>query len=174
MVLEDHRVPQVTFQLMIPGAGGYYDPADRVGLASWAAAMMREGTATRTSEQISQALETMAANALRGRRRVVDEREVYGSALTATFPKLFDLSADVLLHPSFPAAEWDRYKTRTQAAVHANPHEPELPRQRDVQPGGVRHASGEPHLRDARRARRDRRRRRSPSSIARTTCPITR
>ena len=33
MVLEDHRVPQVTFQLMIPGAGGYYDPADRGGLA---------------------------------------------------------------------------------------------------------------------------------------------
>src|SRR5690348_13802749 len=29
MVLEDHRVPQVSFQLMIPGAGGYFDPADR-------------------------------------------------------------------------------------------------------------------------------------------------
>ena len=28
MVLEDHRLPQVSFQILIPGAGGYYDPAD--------------------------------------------------------------------------------------------------------------------------------------------------
>ena len=28
MVLEDRRLPQITFQIIIPGAGGYYDPAD--------------------------------------------------------------------------------------------------------------------------------------------------
>ena len=44
MVLEDHRVPLVTFQLQIPGAGGYFDPADQVGLAQMTATMMREGT----------------------------------------------------------------------------------------------------------------------------------
>ena len=26
IVLEDHRLPQISFQLFIPGAGGYYDP----------------------------------------------------------------------------------------------------------------------------------------------------
>ena len=35
MVLEDHRLPQVTFQIFIPGAGGYYDPLDNPGLASF-------------------------------------------------------------------------------------------------------------------------------------------
>src|ERR1043165_4045122 len=44
MVLEDHRVPQVSFQLMIPGAGGYFDPTDRAGLAGGTAGVMREGT----------------------------------------------------------------------------------------------------------------------------------
>ena len=34
MVLEDHRLPQITFQIIIPGAGGYYDPADQIGLAA--------------------------------------------------------------------------------------------------------------------------------------------
>ena len=29
MVMEDRRLPQVTFQILIPGAGGYYDPATR-------------------------------------------------------------------------------------------------------------------------------------------------
>jgi hypothetical protein len=26
MVLADHRLPRVTFQIIIPGGGGYYDP----------------------------------------------------------------------------------------------------------------------------------------------------
>ena len=55
-------LPQVTFQIIIPGAGGYFDPADKIGLASYTAALMREGTKTRTSPQISEALETMAAS----------------------------------------------------------------------------------------------------------------
>ena len=62
MVLEDHRLPQVTFTLIIPGAGGYFDPTDKIGLASYTASLMREGTKTRTSPQISEALETMAAS----------------------------------------------------------------------------------------------------------------
>ena len=61
MVLEDHRLPQISFQIFIPGAGGYDDPPDQPGLASFVAAMMREGTAARSSEQISQQLEVMAA-----------------------------------------------------------------------------------------------------------------
>ena len=31
MVLEDHRLPQISFQMLIPGAGGYDDPADQPG-----------------------------------------------------------------------------------------------------------------------------------------------
>ena len=125
LVLEDHRVPQVSFQLSIPGAGGYYDPPDKIGLASFVAAMMREGTATRTSEQISQALETMAANVGVGAGASSISATVSGSSLTSSFPKLFELSADVLLHPTFPAAEWDRYKTRTRPSftqLRTNPN----------------------------------------------------
>jgi zinc protease len=125
MVLEDHRVPQVSFQLVIPGAGGYYDPADKVGLASFVAAMMREGTTTRSSEQISQALETMAATLGVGAGASSVNATVSGSSLTQTFPTLFGLAADMLLHPSFPAAEWDRYKTRTRPSftqLRTNPN----------------------------------------------------
>ena len=62
MVLEDHRVPQVTFQLMIPVPQAVATiRRSRAGLATWAAAMAREGTATRSSAQISEALETIGA-----------------------------------------------------------------------------------------------------------------
>ncbi len=44
MVLEDHRLPRVAFQIIIPGAGGYFDPPAMIGLSTYTAQMMREGT----------------------------------------------------------------------------------------------------------------------------------
>jgi zinc protease len=123
MVLEDHRLPQLSFQIFIPGAGGYYDPADEPGLASFVAALMREGTGSRTSEQISQQLEVMAASLTVGAGAGL-EASVNGSSLSDQFEKLLDIAADVLLHPSFPEEELARYKERTRAQLtqqRANP-----------------------------------------------------
>ena len=117
MVLEDRRVPQITFSLIIPGAGGYADPAARPGLAGAAAAMMREGTATRTSAQISEQLETMAATVNVGASISTPDGFVGGSALSEHFARVFDLAADILLHPSFPDDELARYKQRTRAQL---------------------------------------------------------
>ena len=61
MVLEDHRSPQIIMNIIMEGAGGYYDPADSYGLAGFTAAMMLEGTATRTAQQIAQEQEAMAS-----------------------------------------------------------------------------------------------------------------
>jgi zinc protease len=40
-----------------------------------------------------------------------------GGALTENFDRLFDLAAEILLAPSFPAEEWDRLKTRAKAQL---------------------------------------------------------
>jgi predicted Zn-dependent peptidase len=117
MVLEDHRLPQVTFQIIIPGAGGYFDPADKIGLASYTASLMREGTKTRTSPQISEALETMAASLSVASSLSGVSAAISGSSLTEDFGRLTDLAADVLLDPAFAPAEWDRFKTRTKAGL---------------------------------------------------------
>lgn len=115
IVLEDHRLPQISFQLFIPGAGGYYDPADRPGLATFTAGLMREGTATRKSSEISQQLEVMAASLVVGAGVSSPEATLTGSCLSDQFDRLFDLAADVLLHPAFPAEELARYKQRTRS-----------------------------------------------------------
>jgi zinc protease len=116
MVLEDRRLPQITFTLLIPGAGGYYDPADSIGLASYTASMMREGTKSHTSPQISEALETMAASLNVTGNLSGTTASMSGSALSEHFDKLMDLAADVLLNPAFPAAEWDLMKTQAKAS----------------------------------------------------------
>jgi zinc protease len=125
IVLEDRRLPQITFQIIIPGAGGYFDPADRSGLATFTAQLMREGTRTRTSPQISEALETMSATLNVASGLSATSASVSGGSLTENFDKVLDLAADVLLNPAFAPAEWDRLKTRTKAGLvqnRANPN----------------------------------------------------
>jgi zinc protease len=117
IVLEDHRAPVVTFQMIIEGAGGYYDPASTPGLAGFTASLMREGTTTKTSEQLSEQLDRLAATVSAGAAISSPFASVNGSGLTNNLDTVLALMADVLMHPSFPQAEIDRYKTRTRAGL---------------------------------------------------------
>src|ERR1051326_6700214 len=120
IVVEDHRAPQSFFQMIIEGAGGYYDPPSSPGLASFTAALMREGTATRTSEQISEQLDRLAAAVGVGAGVSSPFATVSGSGLTSNLDTVLALMADVLMNPSFPQAEIDRYKARTRAGLMQN------------------------------------------------------
>ncbi len=120
MVLEDHRTPLVTFQLLIPGAGGYFDAPASVGLASATAAMMREGSAARTTTQISEQLETISGAVNVGTGMSSLDATFSGSALTQNLEHVFDIGADVLLHPTFPEEELAKYKARTKAGLNQN------------------------------------------------------
>jgi zinc protease len=117
MVLEDHRAPIVNFTLIIEGAGGYYDPPDMPGLAGFVATLMREGTATKTSEQISSELDRLAATVTTTASISSPFATISGFGLTDTLDTVLGITADVLLHPSFSQAEIDRFKTRTQATL---------------------------------------------------------
>ena len=117
IVLEDHRTPLVTLQMIIDGAGGYYDPASLPGLAGFTATLMREGTASKTSEQISEQLDRLAASVGVGAGLSSPFASVTGSGLTNKLDTVLALMADVLQHPSFPDAEIARYKTRTRAGL---------------------------------------------------------
>jgi zinc protease len=117
MVIEDHRAPQVSMQLIVEGAGGLFDPADAPGLAATTAAMMSEGTATRTSQQIAQDLEAMASSVSVNTGASSEFAVLMASSLADNLDRTLDLAADILLHPSFPDAELARYKTRQKAQL---------------------------------------------------------
>ena len=124
LVLEDRRTPQVNFSMIIDGAGGYYDPPSMPGLASFTATLMREGTATKTSEQISEQLDRLAAGVGVGAGIASPFATVNGNGLTNNLDTVLALMADVLMNPSFPQAEIDRYKTRTRAGLMQNRSQP--------------------------------------------------
>jgi zinc protease len=117
MVLEDHRSPQISMQLIIAGAGGYYDPAEFPGLAGFTAAMMMEGTSTRTAQQIAQEQETMASTVSVSAGGASETANVMVGSLTENFDKALALASDVVLNPSFPEQELTRYKTRQKASA---------------------------------------------------------
>jgi zinc protease len=124
IVLEDHRLPRVSFQIIIPGAGGYFDPDNQIGLASYTAQMMREGTKTRSSQQISQDLETLAANVAVNASLASPNASIAGGSLSEDLPRVMDVAADLLLNPSFPADEWERLKTRSKAGLQQQRSQP--------------------------------------------------
>ncbi len=129
MVLEDHRVPSIQFQIIMIGAGGYYDPPDVPGLADTTASLMDEGTATKTSEQIAQALDTMAATVAVSANEGSQIATVSGSALTDQFDQVLALAADVLLNPSFPEKELGLYKVRARASLEEQRSDPDFLRE---------------------------------------------
>ena len=126
MVLEDHRVPSIQFEIIIIGAGGYYDPQGLPGLADTTASLMDEGTTTKTSEQIAQAIDTMAAAVSVTANDGSQVATVSGSALTDQFDPVLSLAADILLNPSFPEKELGLYKVRARAALEEQRSDPDF------------------------------------------------
>jgi zinc protease len=117
MILEDHRVPLVTVQFDINGAGPMYEPADQPGLAGAAARLMTEGTKTRSSKQIAEQIDSLGASLSSSAGFGSGSASVTASGLSDTFDRWFALTADVLLHPSYPADELAQYQSRAKSAL---------------------------------------------------------
>jgi zinc protease len=100
-------LPVVAANLVIR-TGSDANPLDRPGLANFTAAMLDEGTATRSAPQIADQLAQIGASL--GTRSTMDATFVEGASLKKNFGQTLDLMADVALHPSFPADEIERQR----------------------------------------------------------------
>jgi hypothetical protein len=78
LVLERHKLPTVAFTLWIK-TGALADPKDLPGLARFTAAMLREGTATRTSAQLAADVDDIGAS--------LDASAGFGSNLSRTWSR---------------------------------------------------------------------------------------
>jgi zinc protease len=107
LVVEKHEVPTVSAAVYLPG-GAMLDPAGKAGLASFSGRLMSEGTRRRSSVQIAEESDFIAARPNVG----VDRESVVVSteSLTRHWPRALDLLSDVLLDPTFPDAEVERVR----------------------------------------------------------------
>jgi len=107
MVVEQHELPLADFVLLV-GSGSTADPASKPGIANLLSAMLREGTTTRKSLEIADQIAFLGI-------RLSPTSSWESSTLslhtpTAQLDSALALFADVALHPSFPANEFERVR----------------------------------------------------------------
>jgi predicted Zn-dependent peptidase len=111
LVIERHKLPTVNFELWI-GTGDMSDPKDMPGLASFTAEMLREGTTQRTSAQLSAEIDSLGASLDASSDFGSTNSSVSASGLAPSADRILDLMSDVVLNPTFPADELEKYKQR--------------------------------------------------------------
>jgi len=124
-LVEYHRLPIVAIHLVILDGGASRDPAGLPGLASFTAAMVTEGTARRSSTEISDELGFLGATL--GAGASMDAAYLSGYALSRHLSRLLSLLGEVVAEPSFPAADFARVQDQRKVS---------LLQQRD-QPGAI-------------------------------------
>ena len=117
LIMENHRLPMISLQFNVSGAGPIFEPSNMPGLASTTAQMLREGTRSRTSLQIAEETAQLGA-AISGSAGFGSSATVINaSGLSDNFDQWFALASDILLNPNFPADELNRLKQRMKAQL---------------------------------------------------------
>ena len=111
-LIEDHELPLFNINGLIK-TGDIYDPADKVGLSSIFASVMRTGgTVSREPDALNEELESMAASVEVGMSR--EYGTINLSTLAEDIEKGLEIFADVLRNPAFRE---DKLKLRKQQSI---------------------------------------------------------
>jgi predicted Zn-dependent peptidase len=104
------RMPKATVQLVFR-AGTGDDSAEKTGLSTFVAALLPEGTTTRSATAIAEAAARWGGSV--DTSVTPDETIVGGTVLSEFAPDLVALVADVAMNPAFPAKELERVRQDT-------------------------------------------------------------
>lgn len=113
-VIEQHRVPLAQVNVILRG-GSSLDRAGRYGLASLVAAMLDEGAGARSALELADAVDFLGADL--STTSTFDYSAVRLSTPVKNLTPALALLADVVLRPTFPAAELERLKKERLAAL---------------------------------------------------------
>jgi zinc protease len=121
LVAERPAVPIVAVRLLTR-AGAAFDPDDGAGLANLTSAVLTRGTAKRTGPEIDSAIEFVGGSleAAAGR----DGLTVALAVQKKDFSLGLDLLSEIVLSPTFPAAEVARKVAEIQAAIQRSQEDP--------------------------------------------------
>ena len=121
LVLEQHFLPIVEVLALVK-TGSAQDPPDKAGLANLVASLLDEGTATRTSKQLAEQIDFV------GGSLEVRASEDFTTASARVIKKDielgFTLLADILQHPAFPKAEFERIRSQILGEMASDNDDP--------------------------------------------------
>src|SRR6476661_7326259 len=100
VVLESHKVPTFNMQMVVM-SGGLADSADYHGLASFTAALLRDGTSKRSSKDIAEQIDALGGTIASGSGLSALTSTVSTSGLIENLDQTLDIFADVVRNPTF-------------------------------------------------------------------------
>ncbi len=117
LVKEDHRLPFVEFRAVFQG-GVIAENATNNGITQLLARLLIKGTKTRSAEQIASEIESVGGNldSYGGNNSFGVNAEVMSSDFTTGL----ELVADVILNPTFPAAQLEREREIQIAGIRSH------------------------------------------------------
>jgi len=111
IVSERHNLPLVSFTITFVGGANQFEPAAKRGVAAMTAAMLTEGTKTRTGDQLSDALQLLGTNINAGIGG--EDGSIGFVSTTRNFDATLAILADMMLNSTFPADALERLRART-------------------------------------------------------------
>ncbi len=109
LVAERPKLPMVALALVLR-AGSAADPGDGPGLTDLTAAMLAEGTESRTSEEVADEMERMGSSLRVGVSQ--DRTVISAEALAPHWEGVLAVMADVALRPAFRDGDLERVRTQ--------------------------------------------------------------
>ena len=116
------QVPLVSLELVVPSAGGLYDPPGQSGLTALTAGLLDEGTARRDSLQLAEQMEQMGGYLVSSADW--DVAYVATGLLSQHWPAALELMAEVLGSPTFPEEEVERVRSQRLTEILRRQQDP--------------------------------------------------
>lgn len=117
VVVSHHEQPAISLRMLVR-AGAAHDPADKPGVASMTAGLLDQGTATRKSQEIALAIESVGGGIGVGAGN--DLTFVNAVALKHDFDLVLDLVSDIVRNPAFAQEELDRIRPQLLSSMQVS------------------------------------------------------
>ncbi|QDW26699.1 insulinase family protein [Pedobacter sp. KBS0701] len=112
LIVENHKLPKVSASYSIDA--GPINEGAKAGVVGLMGSMLNEGTTSKTKAQFDEAVDQLGADVSTG----ASGGSV--SALTRYFPEAFNLMAESIRKPAFPAESFEKLKSQTITGLKSN------------------------------------------------------
>jgi zinc protease len=122
IAVSHHEQPAVSLRLMVR-AGGAQDPSDKPGVASLAAALLDQGTTTRSAEQIAHSIDSIGG--VIGAGSGTEFTFVQAIVMKDSFALGLDMVSDIAKNPAFAPQEIELQRKQMLSTLQVSYDDPE-------------------------------------------------
>jgi len=116
-VVKNTKLPQVSATLALDYDG--FAEGDKSGVAQMAGLLLKRGTATKSKEQLDEAIEFL------GGSMSTSSQSASVSSLKENFPSLLGLLSEVVLQPALSTAELEKIRKQTLSGIEGSKDDPD-------------------------------------------------